>query len=227
MDVRTWREALLRVERAAWPEFLDEHSGLPGARANIELATALAELAEPDVVDALIASDDEYRTFCGAIALGAQADLPAVAARLRTLAADSRWRVREAVAIGLQRLGDADPGALEQLVLSWVDDPSPLVQRAAVAAICEPRLLRTRAAAATAVAACRRATTHLTQVRPEARRDPATRTLRQGLGYCWSVAVAADPEPGLAAFLDLDDSDPDVAWIITQNTRKRRLARLL
>ena len=54
------------------------------------------------------------------------------------------------------------------------------------------------------------------------------RTLRQALGYCWSVAVAADPEHGLPRFLALSASpDPDVAWVVRENRRKARLARLL
>lgn len=188
---------------------------------------ALAELTDAELVEALIGSGDEYRVFCGVVALGPRATEPAVAARMRVLATDERWRVREAVAIGLQRLGDADPPALESLVLDWAEDSDPLVQRAAAAALCEPRLLRTAEAAAVAIEVCRRATVSLAARPLSTRRGPGVRTLRQGLGYCWSVAVAADPEPGLAAFGALDDQDPDVAWIITQNLRKARLARLL
>ena len=62
------------------------------------------------------------------------------------------------------------------------------------------------------------------------RRAPAWRTLRQALGYCWSVAVAADPPAGLPAFRALGDraaSDPDLAWIVRTDTSKTRLAKLL
>lgn len=151
--------------------------------------------------------------MCGTVALGARAADPVVKVTLRALAADPRWRIREAVAMGLQLLGDADPVELERTVLEWAGDPDPLVQRAAAAAICEPRLLRTSRSAATAVEVCRIATEALMRRPPETRRDPALRTLRRGLGYCWSVAVAADPEPGLAAFRSLDGTDPDVAWV--------------
>ncbi|MFW0786871.1 HEAT repeat domain-containing protein [Gordonia sp. CPCC 206044] len=225
--VAQWREDLTRLDPAAWPEFLDTHSGLPGPRGNIELAMALAELAADDLVEALIASGDEYRVFCGVVALGPRATEPDVAARLRILAADARWRVREAVAIGLQRLGDNDFDGLASVVSKWAKDADPLVQRAAAAAICEPRLLRTPEAAGVAIETCRRATADLAARPASTRREPGVRTLRQGLGYCWSVAVAADPEPGLIAFEALDDRDPDVAWIINHNLRKARLARLV
>ncbi len=76
---------------------------------------------------------------------------------------------------------------------------------------------------------CRRATASLAARPPAERRDPDVRTLRQGLGYCWSVAVAADPVPGLAAFADLESAadDAEVAWIVRENRKKKRLAALL
>jgi len=218
------------LDPAAWPAYLTERSGLPGPRGNIELGQAVADAGVLATFDALIASDDEYLTFCGVAGLGAvlAAGDGAVEARLRRHAADGRWRVREGVAMALQRLGDADLPRLLALVDDWVDDPDPLVQRAAAAAICEPRLLRTPRAAAFAVDVCRRATASLAARPPTERRDPDVRTLRQGLGYCWSVAVAADPVPGLAAFADLGGAaaDADVAWIIRENRKKKRLARL-
>ncbi|WZH36828.1 MAG: HEAT repeat domain-containing protein [Microbacterium enclense] len=152
---------------------------------------------------------------------------PHAAPSLRALAADARWRVREGVALGLQRLGDDDPDTLLAIVAAWARDPHPLVQRAAVAAVCEPRLLRSPAAAAAALDACRTTTANLVATAVETRRDSEWRTLRQALGYCWSVAVAGDPSTGLPLFRALDDSDADVAWIVRENTAKKRLARLL
>jgi len=225
--IAQYREALLGQEPATWPGYLDEHSGLPGPRGNIELALALADVAGPELDDALIASGDEYRTFCGVVGLGDRTSDPAVRARLRRHASDPRWRVREAVAMALQRFGDTDLAALEELVLEWVEDPDPLVMRAAAAGICEPRLLATPSAAAVAVAVCRSAADALAASPAEYRRRRDVRTLRQALGYCWSVAIAADPGPGLAAFADLDTDDADIAWIVRENRAKRRLAKLL
>lgn len=220
------RQELALLDRAAWPAYLDAHSGLPGPRGNIELALAVADLGDAALFDELIASGDEYRTFCGVVGIGEAAADPRVAARLRELSKDGRWRVREAVAMGLQRLGDADLLSLERIVLDWADDRHPLVNRAAAAAICEPRLLHAPEAAATAVEVCRRCTAGLVARPADERRGAGVRTLRQGLGYCWSVAVAADPEPGLAAFAALDETDPDVAWIVRENRSKKRLQRL-
>jgi hypothetical protein len=66
------------------------------------------------------------------------------AARLHALASDARWRVREDVAMALRRLGGADPPRLFALAAAWAKDEDPLVQREAVAGVCEPRLLRDR-----------------------------------------------------------------------------------
>lgn len=215
------------VPPAGWPAYLGARSGLPGPRANLPLAAAAAMCADQAVIDALLADGGEYQTMCAAAALGLRSDDAEAEARARRLASDDRWRVREGVAIGLQMLGDTDFARVARVVLDWVDDPGPLVQRAAVATICEPRLLRAPEAAAVAVEACRRATDHLSAMPAQRRKQPDARTLRQALGYCWSVAVAADPAAGMPAFRRLDGDDPDIAWIVGRNLSKKRLSRLL
>ena len=230
-----YRTRLRALDTEHWQEFLTAHSGLPGPRGNIELGTAVAEEADARTVDALLATDDEYLVFCGVVGLGrlladsgTGADGDTLRARLREHATDTRWRVREAVAMALQRLGDADAPRMVDVVTDWAGDGHPLVQRAAVAGICEPRLLRTPEMARAAVDACERVTASLAARPADERRLPAVRTLRQALGYCWSVAVAADPAPGLPRFLALATSpDPDVAWIMHDNRGKARLAKLL
>lgn len=226
-----YRSELAGIDRSEWATFLAERSGLPGPRGNIELGQAVADIGDLALFDDLIATGDEYLTFCGVLGLGAELAAgqdDALIARLRAHATDPRWRVREGVAMALQRLGDADLPRMLSVVVDWVSVPHPLVQRAAAAAVCEPRLLVDASAAAIAVDVCRRATASLAARPLEQRRDPDVRTLRQGLGYCWSVAVAADPEPGLRAFAVLETSDDaDVAWIVRENRRKKRLVTLL
>ncbi len=226
-DMSQWREDLDGLDPTQWPEYVEARSGLPGPRANLSLVGVAAERADPAAVEALLADGREYPAMCAAAAAGRRSSDPSVEATARALADDERWRVREGVAIGLQLLGDTDPGAWRSIASRWVDDPSPLVQRAAVAAICEPRLLRTSETAAAAVDVCARATRHLAALPAEAARRADARTLRQALGYGWSVAVAADPGVGLGAFLALDTELPDVAWIVRENRRKKRLSTLL
>ncbi|MFI5910194.1 hypothetical protein [Dactylosporangium sp. NPDC051541] len=219
MGRRAEHTARLRsLPLADWPAYLREHGGLPGPRADLELAQAVADTADPATAERLIDTDEEYLVLCGTVALSHDP------ARLRVLATDKRWRVREGVAIALQRIGDADPARLQALAADWAGDPHPLVQRAAVAGLCEPRLLKTSSAAAAAIAVCRSVTDSFTARPAQQRRDEDVRTLRKALGYTWSIAVAADKPHGRPAFDRLAAStDADVAWIVRANLGKARM----
>jgi len=79
-----------------------------------------------------------------------------------------------------------------------------------------------------ALEVCSTVTDRLAASPPSRRKNEAFRVLRQALGYCWSVALAANPSPGLPLFHSLEaDPDPDVAWIVRQNRKKARLKSLL
>lgn len=211
--------------------YLTAGSGLPGPRGNLELMAAFADVAPRDLVLALADDPDEYLRCCGTEGVGRlllESGDDALLDLLHTRAADLLWRVREATAMALQRLGDADPAALRRVLAAWVTDPHPLVRRAAVAGVCEPRLLHDPATARAALDACAAATASVEALPGDARRDPDVRTLRQALGYCWSVAVAGDPAAGLPAFAALAASaDHDTAWMVRENLKKTRLRRLL
>lgn len=224
-----YRAELRALAATQWPAYLRANSGLPGPRANLELAGAVADEGDRNTFDLLIASDDEYLVLCGVLGLGRlMADGADVERRLREHASDPRWRVREGVATALQRLGDADLPRLVDIVRAWSAQEDPLVQRAAVAAICEPRLLKTPTGVDCALKACVQTTSALVARADDERREAAVRTLRQALGYCWSLAVAADPATGLPIFRALAKStDLDLAWIVRENSRKARLAKLL
>lgn len=61
----------------------------------------------------------------------------------------------------------------------------------------------------------------------EDRKDEEYRVLRQALGYCWSVVVAAAPEAGKTLMEKwMHRSDPDIRWIMKENLKKKRLIRL-
>jgi hypothetical protein len=50
------------------------------------------------------------------------------------------------------------------------------------------------------------------------------RALRKGMGYCWSVAVAALPREGKKHMARwLSSTDADVAWVMKENLSKNRL----
>lgn len=211
-----------------WLPYLDEHSGLPGPRGNLELVAACGEEADLDRAGRLVATGDEFATVCGIVAygryLGAGDDGPV--ALLHRYAADDRWRVREGVAMALQRAADDNPDKAFHVAEQWAADPDPLLKRAAVAAVCEPRLLKDRAFAGRALELVDHVTADLVALPGPERRNASVRTLRQALGYCWSVAIAADPVAGLALFRRLEVlQDRDIAWIVRENRKKARFIR--
>ena len=214
--------------------YLLGHSGLPGPRGNLELidiASAAADRADLERWAALgpdVAPENTPACFLvcvGTVGLGrivGAGDGSALPA-LRRLANDPRWRVREAVAMGLQAWGDVDIDALLREMDRWAGG-TPLEGRAAMAALCEPRLLREERTAAGTLAILDRLTHSIVEA-PNPRADEI-RVLRQALGYGWSVAIAADVARGLAAFEPwLADAHPDVRWIVRENLAKARLIR--
>jgi hypothetical protein len=227
-----YRQRLRQTEN--WEAFLAQESGLPGPRGNLELAQAVAEEGDQALFDRLRSLDacqaptntpGEFLAFCGVLGLGrllveGQDVLPA----LRCHASDPRWRLREAVAMALQRLGRADMSALLQAMGAWAEG-NLLERRAAAAALCEPALLAEREHADRVLSLLDRITSSLPAAGERKRSD--FQVLRQGLGYCWSVAVAASPALGKQLmekwFLS---PDRDVRWIMRQNLGKKRLARV-
>jgi hypothetical protein len=94
--------------------------------------------------------------------------------------------------------------------------------------VCEPRLLQDPAFARRALALLGHVTGDLARSPLRGRREPAVRTLRQALGYGWSVAVAALPGEGLAAFTSLEnDPGPGRGMDRAEDRKKSRLKRLL
>ncbi|HEY0831365.1 MAG TPA: HEAT repeat domain-containing protein [Candidatus Dormibacteraeota bacterium] len=220
----TYREELRQLQD--WEPYLKKHSGLPGPRANLELVAAVADEADADRLWRLSASQDEFLALCGTAGLGRIALLePAtVMSWLSELASDPRWRVREGVAMALQRLGrESMPKLLAEMKM-WRHG-NFFVQRALVAGLCEPALLASNEDAV-AVLQMLDQITHSVAASDD-RRNDGFRVLRRALGYGWSVAAAAAPrnaQPYLEKWLR--SSDKDVAWIMQSNLSKARMSEL-
>jgi hypothetical protein len=218
-----------------WDAYLLAESGLPGPRGNLELADAVADegnevlfrrYATMDPVVSRTGTAEEFLAFCGVLGYGRLlADgKKEYLSELQHYANDPRWRVREAVARGLQILGDVDVEMLLKDVEPWVHG-TPLEMRAAAAACCEPRLLVDRKVAGRVLKLLDEITGEFV-LQPD-RKSENMRTLRQGLAYCWSVAAAASPQEGFEAIERwISRSDPDVIWIMRENLKKNRLVRI-
>lgn len=214
--------------------YLTSVSGLPGPRGNLEAARAAAEeLDEARLLawarltpeEAPENSPEVMLVVAGLVGAGRLAAdgrvelLPL----LRDAARDPRWRVREGVAMALQRLGADEPSRAVDAAEGLLDG-DPLQRRAAVAAVAEPALLVHPAEARRAIALVDAATASLAA--EEDRRDGGVRVLRKALAYAWSVVVVADLATGRPAMERwLADTDPDVRWIMRRNLGKARLAR--
>ena len=218
-----------------WEPYLLQESGLPGPRGNLELAQVVAdegdrELFEhfrtftPDV--APVNSPQEFLAFCGVLGLGkllAQGETE-ILDLLRPYASDPRWRTREAVAMALQRLGKKDMGFLLSAMEIW-STGNWLEKRAAAAALAEPVLLHNENDALKALQILDRITASM-ENSLEAR-STNFKILQQGLGYCWSVVVAAAPQAG-KRLMEKWLSCPDhvIQRVMQENLKKNRLVRM-
>ena len=224
--VDTYRAELRKLKE--WEPYLKRHSGLPGPRANLELVAAVAEEADADRLWRLSASQDEFLALCGTAGLGRVALMePETAMKwLRELAADPRWRVREGVAMALQRLGKESMPRLIAEMKEWARDGA-FVQRAVVAGLCEPAILDTNEDTVEVLAILDHVTRSLAATPAPDRKHDGFRVLRQALGYGWSVAAAAAPQ-NAKPYLEkwLRSQDKDVAWVMKTNLGKSRMAGL-
>ena len=151
-------------DHAALGRLLLQQSGLPGPRANLELAAAFADvvaergpveapwdlLFEWATLGAAEAPTNHPRVYLSVCALQALATLfvdaeapmrERIAVVLGQAAEDDRWRVREAAAMGLQRVGERDLEPFFALVEAWAEASSQRRQRAALVALAHPPLL--------------------------------------------------------------------------------------
>lgn len=252
------RAHLLDPTIAALEDYLIDHSALPGRRANLELAAALADEVGALCHDPAISLNRSYIALdwllwqlmnrhppaifgadpdsplqmpelCGVIARGEWAaafqHIEGGVTDLLAHASSPLWRIREAVAQGLQRmLAGRWPSTVRRL-RRRVFDVTPLEWRAILAGVAEPALLNDPAHAIDALDLHYLALAYMRRLPESARRDDDVRTLRQALGYTVSVVVAAAPEPGFAQMHAWAQwGDADVTWILRENTQKKRLA---
>jgi hypothetical protein len=231
--VEEYRRTLRELDD--WEPFLLKESGLPGPRGNIELGRAVAEEGDEelfqrylsfDAESAPVNSPQEFLAFCGVLGLGrlVSEGRTELLGTLRQWASDPRWRSREGVAMALQRLGQVDMELLLDEMERW-SRGGLLERRAAAAGLCEPVLLGEPEQTTRVLEILDVITASI--VDEEDRRSDEFKALRKGLGYCWSVAVAALPDAGKQMMEKwFSSDDKDVQWILRENLKKKRLERL-
>jgi hypothetical protein len=218
-----------------WEPTLLQESGLPGPRGNLELAQVVADEGDRELFEhfltytpevAPVNDPHEFLAFCGVVGLGrllAEGDRK-ILDQLRPYAGDPRWRMREGVAMALQRLGKADMRSLLAAMETW-SRGTWLEKRAAAAALAEPALLHKQNEALHALQILDRITASMENSLET--KNAHFKILQQGMGYCWSVVVVAVPEQGKRRMEKwLACPDRIIRRIMQENLKKNRLWRL-
>jgi len=231
-------------------DFLIFNSNLPGPRANLELAYAFADcLRDIQHIDDIlwktlngwakitaedISSDSpkEFIPFCAVQALGGifsfvdSKKKEKISELLQAAANDLRWRVREAVAIGLQWIEEEDFRVAESIFSKWIDDASLLERRAIIAALAHPPVLNDKDNVLFCLKITEIILADLANLDREVRKTEGFRVLRKGLEYAISVFVAKVPNEGFE-FMKMwaQKNDDDIKKIIKSNLGKSRLTK--
>ena len=227
-------------------DYVLSNSNLPGPRANLELADAfpeaLGEIAQKEshkcwalcmrmleltAEEAPVNNPEEFVPFCGAVGIGSIGSLQTsffdqAIVTLRGFAKDSRWRMREAVRIGLQRLAKTRARDTLTMMEGWIDEGDWLEMRAIVATVAYPTLLENEELANWALSLHRKIFDLVLETQD--RKSEQFRVMRKALGYTLSVVVRALPREGFEFMAQLIDSqDKDIKWILRENLKKKRL----
>ncbi len=231
--------------------YLRDQSRLPGPRANLELVNSLSDLLaaivpeQPEQVWMLVQyliqdekmvqrnTPDEFVVLCGVVALGACASVRTkwhteVFDMMKFLACSNSWRVREGVAMALQRMLPVASQETIEVLIELATKGNCFQQRASITAIAEPSLLQDQVMIEAALTIQRIVLERLHELPAANRKREDARVLRQSLGYTLSVVTAATPDKGFALMRDCAKwNDADINWILRENLKKKRLAKFV
>ncbi len=218
-----------------WIDYLKENSGLPGKRANLELLMIAVDLGDEEFFKSCLKYHDiiaptntqgEFIAMCGVTGLGklVTTGKQEYFSLLKEYASDIRWRVREAVAFGLQIIGEKDFDKLIRGIQKWITG-NDYEKRAVVAGLCEPKLLREKNNSEIVLEILADIIESINNISD--RKCESFRVLKNGLGYGLSVAIVNNPEKGKVIFERLINTlDKDIIWILKENLKKKRLEKM-
>jgi hypothetical protein len=228
--------------------YLINNSNLPSPRGNLELAKAFADLVKDNssnqseklwqlcsefikitAEQAPTNNPMEFVAFCGAEGIGAIGSVSPQYFKqtlliMKVQANDSRWRMREGVCFGLQRLMAGHGMAVIEQFEEWLDNATLLELRVIAGSVADPPLLKDNKLANAALALHKEIFKKVLIIAD--RKSENFRILRKALGFTLSVVVRATPEPGFEFMRQLVNSkDADVRWILKENLKKNRLTK--
>lgn len=228
-------------------KYLEENSGLPGPRGNLELAFTFGDFcreyaekyrkevwdmclqfSESEILD-LKDDPSVFTPFCGILGLGAAGSLSGQRCRkafkqLRPLSSHSNWRIREAVPKAINSMLFTQTDVVLDEIRGWIGEDNWLPMRSVAAGMIESGKIADETLARQALELHHEI---LIKVHENFRqKDDAFTALRKGLAFTLSVAVMSLPGPGfelMRSLLKLGDSN--IEWIIRENLKKSRLLK--
>lgn len=232
----SYEKELVHISPKKWDDFLKKNSNLPGAKANMELAKAFAEVGTLMDFKKYIRlgpkkapqnTDKEFLALCGVLGFGqylSKSHDGGLLMHLKKRANDPRWRIRDGVVTALQTIGQEDISRLLRYAKTWVKG-TPLEQRAAMAGLCKPALLAKNEIGLEVLDLLDWSTA--TMIELEDQQNEEYDILRDTLNYSWSVAVAALPEKGKPMLERwIKEDHPVVNSILIENLEEKRLQDL-
>jgi len=210
--------------------FVIENSNIPSPRANLELAFALSEVyenieviikwTEIDADQAGVNDPRSFLPFCSAVSLGrlyTKTKDKKIVRVLKKMASDDRWRIREAVAFGFQRIGEDNLSELKRIFSEWIEKSNNREKRAILVSLAHPEILdRNLSLFCFEI---------LEDVFENMERDDDFEILKKGLDFTISVYTAANPECGFSFVEKWIGKDKVIDGIIKSNLKKNRLLK--
>jgi hypothetical protein len=182
--------------------------------------------------DAPTGDPSEMLPFCAALAAGSfytHAD-EEKKARIRVILKaamnDERWRMREAAAMGYQRIAESDFAAVKEIFDCLCPESNFLEKRAIIAALAHPPILKDRDIAFYSLRLGEDILSGIAELGADELKSEDFKTLSKGLEYALSVFVAHAPEEGFEMLRRLAaDAQKDIKRIIRSNLGKTRLTK--
>lgn len=214
-------------------QYLKENSNLPGPRGNLELLHSFSKAAtESEIMDCIKCiqnntenSPEEFVGMCGIVgyAVHNQEKNEYVLDYIRKFASHKSWRIREAVAMGIQEISENN--MIETLKnIKKMKDGNCYEKRAVIAGLCEPKLLNDEVIAIKVLNILNETTEVLNH---DDKLTAEEESLRKALAYGWSVALVHAPERGKQIFEKLlIKKGKHISWIIKENLKKNRLVKM-
>jgi hypothetical protein len=223
---------------------LEDGSNLPGPRANLPMLLEFVDACDRDrpdglrtelerwlttpVIDAPVNSQAEFPVACAAAGMAAWIeDDPNRTAHAMTGAAhDARWRTREGVVLGLQRISERRSGPIIELIAMWGCLGDPFLERAALATLAHASLLNKYANATLGLDLTNEILGRLQSLPQAHQKTEGNRILTQTLSFAISMFVAASPTDGFVRMERwLMRADKSTRRIMNENLGKARLVK--